>query len=110
MANLTPTLLYIGNGSDSNVYTTSSSTGSYTILRNINFCNSNSSPTTCNVHILSSSGTPGANNALMYNFTLAGNETISYDASVILGAGYKIYIKQAATYVTYTMSGVVYSA
>ena len=110
MANLTPKNLYIGNDTASNVYTVSSSSGSYTILRNINICNVTAGATTCDIHILSSSGTPGNNNAILKGFTINANETISYDASIVLDAGYKIHVINANNKCTFTVSGVEYSA
>lgn len=110
MANLLPNTLYIGNDTSSNVYTVSSTSGSYTILRNINICNTTSGATTCDVHLLSASGTPGNNNAILKGFTVNANETISYDASIVLNAGYKIYVVNGSNKCTFAISGVEYSA
>lgn len=110
MANLTPKLLYVGNGTASNVYTTSSSTGSYTIVKNINICNTTNGSVTVDINILSASGTPGSNNALLKSLTVQAYETISYDTSVVLDAGYKIYTVNASSNCTFTISGVEYSA
>ncbi len=110
MSNLTPKSLYIGDDTASNVYTVSSTSGSYTILRNINICNVTSGSTTCDIHILGAAGTPGNNNAILKGFTINANETISYDASIVLEAGYKIHVINANNKCTFTMSGVEYSA
>lgn len=110
MANLTPKLLYIGNGTASNVYTTSNSAGSYTIVKNINICNTTANSVSVDVNILSASGTPGSNNALLKTLTVQPFETISYDTSVVLDAGYKIYTINTSNNCTFTISGVEYSA
>jgi hypothetical protein len=110
MANLLPKSFYIGNDSASNVYTVSNTAGSYSIVRNINICNRSGSVATCNLHILGPSGTPGNNNAVLSSFAVNSNETVSYDASIVLDAGQKIYILNTGNICTFTISGVEYSA
>lgn len=110
MATLTPKLLYVGNDTVANVYTVSNSSGSYTILRNINICNTTSSAVVCSVYLLSSSGTPGSNNAVLHNFALSASETVSYDAGIVMDAGYKIHVINANSACSFTVSGVEYSA
>ena len=110
MANLTPKNLYIGNDTASNIYTVSNTVGSYSILRNINICNTTSTAVVCDIHLLSASGTPGNNNAILKNFTVNATETISYDASIVLEAGQKLYVVNANNKCTFTISGVEYSA
>jgi len=106
MPNLTPKNLYIGSDSGSNVYTVSANTGSYSIVRNINICNTGSSTILCNVHIVPSGGAAAANNKIMSNFTVAGNETISYDASIVMNASSSIYVSANVANITYIISGV----
>ena len=108
MTDLTPKLLYIGSGSGSNVYTVSNTTGSYTILRNINICSYISSSTLLNVHLVPPSGAAYANNAIMNNFAIGANETVSYDAGIVLDPGYSIYVAHSG-YLTLTISGVEYT-
>lgn len=109
MASLTADLLYVGNNTAANVYTVSSNSGSYTIVKNFNICNTDTNPTTCNVHILASGASAGANNALMYAFSVDGKETISYDSSIVLPAGYSIYVVNPSNYITFTISGAEYA-
>lgn len=110
MAILTPKLLYVGNDTASNVYTVSNSSGSYTILRNINICNTTSNAVVCSIYLLSTSGTPGNNNAILKDFALASSETISYDAGIVMDAAYKLHTVTANNACTFTISGVEYSA
>lgn len=110
MANLLPKNLYIGNDTASNVYTVSATAGSYAILRNINICNVTATAATCDIYLLGSAGTPGNNNAILKTFTVNANETISYDARIILDAGQKIHIINTSNKCTFTISGVEYSA
>ena len=110
MANLLPKNLYIGNDTASNVYTVSNTAGSYSIVRNINICNVTGTATTCDIHLLASAGTPGNNNAILKTFTVNANETISYDAGIVLDAGQKVYVVNANNKCTFTISGVEYSA
>jgi hypothetical protein len=110
MANLTPKSLYVGNDTASNVYTVSSSTGSYTIVKTISICNPTASSATFDMHILGGSGTPGNNNALFKSFTINSGETVSVDTTTVLDAGYKIHIVNASNKCTFVISGVEYSA
>jgi hypothetical protein len=110
MPNLIPKSLYVGNGTASNVYTVSSSTGSYAIVKTITICNPTASSTTFDMHILSGSGTPGNNNALFKSFTINSGETVSVDTATVLDAGYKIHIVNASNKCAFVISGVEYSA
>jgi hypothetical protein len=110
MANLLPKSLYIGNDTASNVYTVSNTAGSYSIVRNINICNVTGTAATCDVHLLGAAGTPGNNNAILKTFTVNANETVSYDAGIVLDAGQKIHVVNANSKCTFTISGVEYSA
>lgn len=110
MANLLPKNLYIGNDTASNVYTVSATAGSYSIVRNINICNVTGTAATCDIHLLGSAGTPGNNNAILKTFTVNANETISYDAGIVLDAGQKVYVVNTSNKCTFTISGVEYSA
>ena len=108
MANLTPKNLYIGSDSASNVYTLSSNTGSYAIVKNINICNTGANTIICNVHVIPSSGSAGANNKILSNYVVSSGETISYDASLVMNAGASIYVSSNVTTATYVISGVEY--
>jgi hypothetical protein len=110
MANLTPKTLYIGSDSAANVYTLSSNVGSYAIVKNINICNTGGSTLLCNVHLIPASGSAGANNKVLSNFSVLSGETISYDSAVVINAGASIYVSSSVSTATYTISGVEYVA
>ena len=110
MANLTPKTLYIGSDSAANVYTLSSNVGSYAIVKNINICNTGGSTILCNVHLIPASGSAGANNKVLSNFSVLSGETISYDSAIVVNAGASIYVSSNITTATYTISGVEYIA
>lgn len=110
MANLTPKLLYLGNDTSANVYTVSSNTGSYAIIKNINLCNVTSNSVTCNVYVLESGVTSAANNnAILKSFTVAPNETVSYSGIVVLNSNAKVRVEQASANITFGISGVEYA-
>lgn len=108
MANLTPKNLYIGNDSGANVYTLSSNVGSYTIIRNINICNTGASTILCNVHIIPSGGSAGSNNRILSNYVVASGETVSYDSAIVINAGSAVYVNSNVATATYVISGVEY--
>lgn len=110
MANLIPKNLYTGNDSAANVYTLSSNSGSYAIVKTINICNTGNGIIICNVHIIPSGGSAGSNNKLLSNFSVSIAETISYDSSIVLNAGSSIYVSSNVSTATYTISGVEYVA
>ncbi len=68
MANLTPKSFYIGTSSTgTNAYTTANTVGNYSIIKNINLCNTTSSNAVCSIHILVGAATPAANNKIISN-------------------------------------------
>jgi hypothetical protein len=110
MANLIAKSLYVGNETASNVYTVSSSSGSYAIIKTINICNTSNAAVTCDVHILGGSGVPGNNNALFKSLSVLAHETISMDSTIVLNASDKIHIINADNKCTFIISGAEYSA
>lgn len=110
MANLTPKNLYIGNDSGMNVYYVSSMSNSYSIIRNINICNTGNSVAYCNIHIVPLSGTSLSNNKALSNFPIQIGETVSYDSAIVMPAGSSIFVSSSPNTITYIISGVEYSA
>ena len=89
MANLTPKNLYIGDDTAANVYTVSSSSGSYTILRNIDFTDMPA----CTVVAVAivDSGTIGAGNVLVWG-TLAVRNGVGVFVGVGVNVGVGVFV------------------
>lgn len=110
MSYLTPKNLYIGNGNNTKVYNSSVTANSYTILRNINICNTTANAVTISLHYLPAGTTAASNNAIMSSFALAASETISYDAGIVMAANSSIYIaNNVSNACTLTLSGVEFT-
>lgn len=109
MAGLTPKLLYIGNGDASNVYTVSNTVGSYTIIKNINFCNTSNANTTCSLHLVKTSESAAANNKIISNINVQADNVIYYNTSIVMPANSALYLDQAGSSVTLAVSGVEYT-
>jgi hypothetical protein len=110
MANLTPKSFYIGSGSATDAYTTANTVGNYSIIKNINLCNTTSSNAVCSIHILVGAATAAANNKVISNVTVLANNVVYYNTSVVIPANSKIYVDQVtANAVTFTISGVEYA-
>lgn len=110
MAEIVPKLLYIGNSVASNVYTVSSNVGSYSIVRTVNVCNTASVDKTCSLNIVPASGSAGANNRILSNILIPGNDVLVSDTVIVLNAGDSVYFDPADSNLTLTLSGVEYSA
>ena len=78
MANLTPKSFYIGTSSTgSNVYTTANTVGNYSIIKNINLCNTTSSNAVCSIHILVGAASPAANNKILSTVNVLSNNKLA---------------------------------
>jgi hypothetical protein len=111
MANLTPSLLYIGADTSANVVTVSNNTGSYAIIKNINLCNFTPTAATCSLHLLVSGVSAASNNnAILKSFTVAPNETVAYNGIVVMPTNSNLYLSQAPfSSITLSISGVRYA-
>jgi hypothetical protein len=111
MANLTPKSLFIGTtASNSNAYTTANVVGNYSIVKNINLCNTTNTAVTCSIHLLVSGAAASANNAIISNVSVLANNVIYYNTSIVVPANSAIHIAQAtANAVTFAISGVEYA-
>lgn len=85
------------------VYTTPTSTRTY--VKQIDICNTTSSPISVYVSLVASGGTAGASNALFYNATLDGYSTVSWTGTQVLSAAGTIQVKASGVGCTITASG-----
>ena len=109
MGILQPKQLYFGDDRNSNVYTVSNTSGSYSIIKNISIC-STVNNSIISVHILSSAGTPSGNNKILSNVVISPDQTITYESSIVLQQGQKIHVASGNTDTFTTLiSGVEYS-
>ena len=109
MASLTPKLLYIGNANGANVYTSNTNVNSYTIIKNINACATTGGNTTITLHILQTGQTAAANNKIISDVTVAGNNVTFYNTSIVLPSNTSLYLSHGSN-VTVAISGVEYIA
>lgn len=109
MANLTPKLLYIGNASSGNVYSVTNVLGNYTIIKSINICNTSSIPERCTINILVNGATVGIQNRVISNAEVLSNNVLYYNTSIVVPANSHVYVSQANTNLTFTLSGVEYA-
>jgi hypothetical protein len=108
MASLTPKTLYVGNTSGANVYTVSSTSGDYSIVRNINICNANTTTAkTITLHLIAPSGSAAEDNRYLSALTINANDSVQIDTGLVLSNGYSIYISHTGN-VTATITGVEY--
>lgn len=110
MANLVPKNLYIGNGSAANAYTVANTVGNYTIIKNINLCNTTASNAVCSIHLLVNGAAAAANNKVVSNVNVLANNVVYYNTSIVMPANSVLYVDQVtANAITFTVSGVEYA-
>jgi hypothetical protein len=109
MPSLTPKMLYLGVGSASNVYTSGSNVGDYSVIKIISVCNSNTtSPKTFSMHILTpTSNTANANNIVISNMSVPSSDVLQIDSSLVINNNSSIYISHSGN-ITTLISGVEY--
>jgi DeoR/GlpR family transcriptional regulator of sugar metabolism len=108
MAEILPKLLYIGNLQDGNAYVTSSTSGSYAIIKSINICNTGTATETFSINIIPPGSVRSAANSIMGNITLTAGNVFSYDTSIVVPAGHAISLQQPTNNLTFAISGVDY--
>jgi hypothetical protein len=85
------------------VYTTP--LNSRTIIKNIDVCNTTSSPVRFYIHLVQSGQASGVMNALFYNAPINANSTLQWTGSDILNEADIIQVKASAAGVTVTITG-----
>lgn len=109
MPNLTPKNLYIGNTTGSNIYTSGSNVGDYSIIKLINICNSNTSASkSFTIHLLTTTNnTAQSNNIIISNLSIPPNNVMQIDTSLVINSNSSIYLSHTGN-ITVTISGVEY--
>lgn len=110
MASLTPKNFYIGNATAANVYTTSSTANTYSIIKNINICNtSDSANATASMHILTDGAAVSTENKIISNAIVIKNDVLYYNTSIVVPANSKVYVSTSSNTLTFSISGVEYA-
>lgn len=110
MANLTPKLLYLGNDTAANVYSVSSTSGNYTIIKSINICNtSNTADASASLHILTDGAAPSSGNKIISNANVIKDDVLYYNTSIVVPANSNIYVSSTSSALVFTISGVEYA-
>lgn len=109
MADLTPKRLYTGNALASNVYTVSSTAGSYTIIKTINVANTTTTDKTFNLHIIPAAGSATVSNKIMSTINVPANDVISADTIFVLEASEALYYDPTDSNLTLYVAGVEYT-
>jgi hypothetical protein len=104
MANLEPALLYIGNASDTVVYTCQNK---YSLIKSVNICNNSTGDRKFSLYLLADGNQPGATNTLINDVTITGNNVLDWDTSIVIPQNGEIYISQeTGNDLTFVISGV----
>jgi len=109
MASIIPKLLFIGNTQSGAVYSSPSSTGSYSIVKSINVCNTGTSAESFSINLVTSGETSNVGNAILGNIILSGGNVFSYETSIVMPSGSQLVISQPGNNLTFTISGVEYA-
>lgn len=110
MPSLTPRNFYTGNATAANVYTVAATANFYSIIKNINICNtSNSANATVSVHLLTSGATPSNDNKIISNALVILSDVLYYNTSIVVPSNTKIYVSSSSNSVTFSINGVEYA-
>lgn len=108
MGTMLPKLLYIGQGANSNVYTSSATGGSYTIIKNINLVNTQGGNLYVTMHLVDSGLSAANNNVIISNVLVPANDVVYLNTTIVMPNDASIYYKTSN--VTATISGVEFAA
>lgn len=112
MPNLSPKSFYVGSnvGAGSNVYTVANTVGNYSIIKNINLCNTTASNAVCNIHLLINGASVSNANKIVSNVNVLANNVVFYNTSIVVPANSSIHVTQVtANAITFAISGVEYA-
>lgn len=88
-----------GVGTYGTLYNTSASVSA--ILSTVAICNTASSPATYRIGIMGSAGTPAASEWLVYDATVAANDTVFLTCGITLSSSQFIRVSSSANTVTF---------
>lgn len=110
MAQLLPKNFYTGNATAANVYTVANTLNYYSIIKNINICNtSNSANATASIHLLTDGAAPSNDNKIISNAIVILSDVLYYNTSIVVPANTKIYVSSNSSSLTFSISGVEYA-
>lgn len=112
MPSLTPKSFFVGSnvGAGANVYTVANTVGNYSIIKNINLCNTTASNAVCNIHLLVNGAAVANSNKIVSNVSVTSNNVVFYNTSIVIPANSSIHVVQTtANAVTFTISGIEYA-
>jgi len=110
MASLTPKNFYVGNATAANVYTVANTANYYSIIKNINICNtSNAANATVSIHLLTDGAAPSSDNKIISNALAILSDVLFYNTSIVVPSNTKIYVSSSSNTVTFAISGVEYA-
>lgn len=110
MAQLLPKNFYTGNSTAANVYTVANTASFYSIIKNINICNtSNAANATASIHLLTDGAAPSNDNKIISNALIILSDVLYYNTSIVVPANTKIYVSSSSSSLTFSISGVEYA-
>ena len=112
MPNLIPKSFYVGSnvGAGSNVYSVANTVGNYSIIKNINLCNTTASNAVCSIHLLINGASVSNANKIVSNVNVLANNVVFYNTSIVVPANSSIHVTQVtANAITFAISGVEYA-
>jgi hypothetical protein len=110
MPSLTPKNFCHANAATANVYTVANTAGNYSIIKVINVCNTSNANATANVHILVDGASAAANNKIISNANVIGDDVLFYNTSIVMPANSKIHVSASSnTALVFNISGVEYA-
>jgi hypothetical protein len=110
MPQLLPKNFYTGNATAANVYTVGTTATFYSIIKNINICNtSNAANATASIHLLTAGAVPSNDNKIISNALIILADVLYYNTSIVVPANTKIYVSSSSSALTFSISGVEYA-
>lgn len=107
---LEPKLLYIGNAGNAPVYTSPTSSGSYTIIKHLNAANTSTQDSSFSIFLVQEGQSPLPANTMLADAEVSSKNVLAYDTSIVIPANTSIFLSQPDDRITVILSGVEYVA